>query len=467
MIDQSTFAKDSGDFNPMHLDWLLARRTSAGEPVVHGVGVLCWVLNSFFEQNPNPPFHGVFVRFERFVALDKVVTARSSRTSSTTRIEVCADSIRLLSIVLRHTSVPFDPLEIEISETLQNDDATTTTPKQLTFEEAACAQGGFRFETCSSSYIYLEKKIGLDGVGALLSLSKLVGMEVPGLHSIFSTIDLNFQVSALSANTTCYRVVRAHPHFRLLNIDVLTQTFSGQVQAFLRPPPVVQPDFNYFKKRVSDSNEFEGVSALVVGGSRGLGEATAKTLAASGAQVAITYNVGQTEADAVASQINEGGGSCRVFQLDSTLPVAPQLLNEGFVPNQLYYFATTKIFNQGNKVYSLDLLNRFMKVYVHGFHELCLYYSNLGGEEVLAFYPSSTALVDRPKGMTEYVMAKSAAEVLCSEIDRSMPRVRTLVRRLPRILTDQTATVTPVESIGAEQSVSGFVHEMNKKMLRS
>lgn len=42
MADQSFFARLSGDFNPIHLDPLAARRTRAGDTVVHGVHMLAW-----------------------------------------------------------------------------------------------------------------------------------------------------------------------------------------------------------------------------------------------------------------------------------------------------------------------------------------------------------------------------------------------------------------------------------------
>ena len=35
-MDQSLFARWSGDFNPLHMDPLAARRTQAGAPAIHG-----------------------------------------------------------------------------------------------------------------------------------------------------------------------------------------------------------------------------------------------------------------------------------------------------------------------------------------------------------------------------------------------------------------------------------------------
>ena len=44
---QNRFAALSGDFNPMHVDAVAARRTLFGVPVVHGVHLLCWALDSW------------------------------------------------------------------------------------------------------------------------------------------------------------------------------------------------------------------------------------------------------------------------------------------------------------------------------------------------------------------------------------------------------------------------------------
>ena len=43
--DQNNFAKLSGDYNPVHLDPILTRRTLFGSPIVHGVHGLLWALD--------------------------------------------------------------------------------------------------------------------------------------------------------------------------------------------------------------------------------------------------------------------------------------------------------------------------------------------------------------------------------------------------------------------------------------
>ncbi|MER7754698.1 SDR family oxidoreductase [Kitasatospora sp. NPDC097643] len=66
------------------------------------------------------------------------------------------------------------------------------------------------------------------------------------------------------------------------------------------------------------SNDLTGKVALVTGGSRGIGAAIAKRLAAAGASVAITYVQAEDQAREVAKQIEADGGTALVIQADLT-----------------------------------------------------------------------------------------------------------------------------------------------------
>ena len=68
--------------------------------------------------------------------------------------------------------------------------------------------------------------------------------------------------------------------------------------------------------------ELAGKRALVTGGSRGIGAATALRLAQDGADVALTYEHARDKAEAVAGQIRALGRKAVVLQADSADPAA-------------------------------------------------------------------------------------------------------------------------------------------------
>src|SRR4029079_5278757 len=65
-------------------------------------------------------------------------------------------------------------------------------------------------------------------------------------------------------------------------------------------------------------------SALVTGGSRGIGRGIVLALAREGAKGAFVYRGSQSAADALVAEITGAGGTCKAIQADVAKPEAAQ-----------------------------------------------------------------------------------------------------------------------------------------------
>lgn len=65
--------------------------------------------------------------------------------------------------------------------------------------------------------------------------------------------------------------------------------------------------------------------------------------------------------------------------------------------------------------------------------------------------------------MTEYTMSKAAGEVLCADINKQMKNVRVVVRRLPRLPTDQTASLIQTGSADPTTVMLPIIREVQGK----
>jgi hypothetical protein len=307
---------------------------------------------------------------------------------------------------------------------------------------------GLEVDRIKHYFPHAASAIGTQRATAIALLSRLVGMICPGLHSLFAAFAVDFiDSSHQSHNHLQYHVSETDDRFRIVRMNVLGAGLAGSVQAFLRWPPVLQPALTDIANIVSPT-EFANSTALVVGGSRGLGALTAKIIAAGGGRVIVTYMSGREEAAELVEEICDqiGPGICRAVPFDARKDPDVQLGNLTSEIGHLYYFATAPIARQKEGIFDARLLEEFMQLYVTGFYDCCRFVGRHASQTVTAYYPSSIFVEGSAPAMTEYSMAKLAGELLCASLNRSDSRIHVIVSRLPRLMTDQTATVPPVAS---------------------
>ncbi len=447
--DQLAFAHLSGDHNPIHVDEQAARRTQAGAPVVHGVHAALWALEQLAAMgHPIEGATSIRVQFPKFLYLDIDVQLRLAR-SSEKAIKVQLVSGGVITTIL---DVKFGPQLAGRASALANvpDAETVDQPRRLSFSAITKGEGWLSCGNdvdVAARFPELSRSLGAERVRGMVLLSNLVGMICPGLHSVFSGYAIDILGDGDHPNGLHWRTSRADDRFHLITMDIQGLGIAGQVQAFMRAEPVEAPSVSALQGTV-DAYEFSTRTALVVGGSRGLGAVTAKLLAAGGARVIITYVVGRSDAEALVKDIQAayGADAAAAIRFDVLDEINAQFDCLPRTITHLYYFATPRIAHQSVQTYSSRRFDVLAAVYVNGFEKFVSWaMGHLLERPRSIFYPSSVFIEARPKGMVEYAMAKVAGEVLAAEL-ASATRVPILTPRIPRVLTDQTATMVPFQS---------------------
>jgi hypothetical protein len=279
------------------------------------------------------------------------------------------------------------------------------------------------------------------------------------LHSIYVGFDLKLTADEAPPNELQFAVTAVDSRFRRVQLSIAGGGIAGSLDTFSRTPPVAQASMASVAELVTPG-EFNQAVALIVGGSRGLGELTAKLIAAGGGKVIITYANGKADADNIAAQITEWGGNCDVLAYDARQPADRQLEALPQPPTHLYYFATPTISRRKSGLCARERFDEFNDFYVHGFLRLVEAGLRRRPEGITVFYPSTVYVQDRPADLTEYAMSKAAGEILCTDIAKYLPKVRVLSERLPRLPTDQTASMIPVDSASALSVMLPLVRKM-------
>ena len=446
ILDQEVFASLSGDRNPMHVDPVAARRLLTGLPVVHGVHVLMTALEYWVNDDALIPTV-LNCSFNNAVSVGDTVVF-SQKNDGPGRFVIEARVNGLPCAVLRmtaqrpesqRTEKTAEP-ELKAGEPsfLERVDAPLDEPPTCHLKKRYVIQ--IDKVDFSESFPRIIGWLGSSRAAALLSLSYFVGMVCPGLNSIFSTISLKLNDSERDCEALEFAVDQYDERFRLFSVS-LRGVFSGSLTAFLRPSPQPQLSMAEVAKTVAPG-EFSGTRSLVIGASRGLGELTAKILAAGGGDVTISYSQGLADIETVNAEINASGmGRCKMQRLDVTSGDAFKEIDFHAL-DAIYLFATPRIYRKKAEVFVDALFDEFLESYVKSLYRLCQQIESIPLKRKIGIYvPSTVFIAERPDGLVEYAMAKAAAEVLIEDINRSFRRVSIMSTRLPRLSTDQTSSV--------------------------
>jgi hypothetical protein len=363
--DQKQFASASGDHNPMHVDILAARRTQAGAPVVHGMNLLLWALDSLAAAAPDlPPLRSFSAQFYNFVHLDEMVHVDLIEHDQTcARLNISVDAIARARIILKFGEPVEQPREWSAAS--WEPMPVVLAPLNPEFESMSGHSGIFHFlmtpEDATLLFPSATKWLGAQRICAVAASTYLVGMVCPGRYSIYRELSIEICSDPNPQSSLAFRVTRTDSRFRLVEQEICGGGLTGKVKGFASTPPVQQASMESLAGLVGPA-EFAGSVALIVGGSRGLGELTAKLIAAGGGSTIITWQSGKEDAERVAQEIRAAGKECETLAYDSRKPVAEQLDSLTKAPTHAYYFATPAIFKPQSHVFSSERLNEFQEI---------------------------------------------------------------------------------------------------------
>jgi NAD(P)-dependent dehydrogenase (short-subunit alcohol dehydrogenase family) len=448
--DQRDFARLSGDFNPVHLDPIASRTIAAGEPIVHGMHLLLRALDAYFRRSRAAKRWTVSARFQRpALPGDAIAVTRTGQGRLALTIDAAAPLVE----------VEIDPAGAGPAAAAPVV-AAHRAPNRAS--SAKRTRGTLAFAGSSEmrrAFPHTARALGLDAVAAIAALSRLVGMECPGRDSLLSAIHLDI-ASHVRANHLTWRVARTDARFGLVRLDVDSGCCRGTIDAFSRPRPASMPAIETVASHVA-RDEFAGQRALILGGSRGLGAAAALLVASGGGLPLVTFVSGAAEIAGLRRAVRRAGRRLEALRFDIVNDPIEQLAcaSERFRATHLYYFATPRIFARRREPFDQPLFERFAMFYVTGFARAC---AALWTGSLDVFYPSSAALDERPHELPEYSAAKAAGEALSGMLSAAMPGLRILVRRLPRVATDQTASIVPVAALDPVAAMLPIVREMHR-----
>ena len=477
-IDINEFVKWSGDANPLYVKEEFAKTTFFGKKVVHGIFSLIKAYATF--NSPSDKIvQSIQVEFRGpvYPGNDYTIDLQTDKLEHILTIK--NDSSSLLNSV-----IDFQACDIDNEPVSKDDDHEFDFGKVKKRYEAAdraieVFEPGFEikgiYDTAKIPGSYLENRsISSNSIKILGLCSYLVGMEIPGLRSLFMKLNLKFNKPEGQAD--CSKMVyhlkidTFNPKFRILytNLTVTNQNgvilASGQLGSYVRFCPT-QIDFqaiSYLLSPVGD--RLKGKVAFVCGASRGLGAEIASSLALSGCHVYGGYRHDTTSARLLAEKLEPYNSTIHFEKGDAANPdwcksvlnkiikhhgrIDILILNACARPDYVLVNSETASVYEQYISSNIKLVQTPLHIFAKEINRVC--------GTIVAL--SSSFVEEVPKGFGHYVALKQAVEGTIVSFSKELPDVLYCIPRPPRLMSSWNDT--PAGIIGAlpsDQVAAGIV----------
>ncbi len=443
--DHAWFTTFSGDANPIHDDPVASRRLLGGRMLVHGAHLLLRALEHAAATGAITAVPTtVSVVFREGVAIgDRLVTA-VSRDVDTDQLTVSVQRAEprgaVVATIRVDRSTDGSPGAIDVFDPPVRPPARPAEPRRLDLDALAAMVGVDQPSLiptidragCHARFPAITALFGAGRVAELAAISCVIGMLTPGRSSMSSSYDITVHRSTGDEALIGHLVDQVDPRLRRVRLTVQGTSLQAAVTAFSPPRPVDQAALLAAAREAPNAGEFDGWRVLVVGGSRGLGEATVRLLAAGGADVRFTWCTGADDADRLATDV--GGASTHWCAPDDTIAAA---LTGQWWPTHLCWFAAPA--SESDLAATAIEVDAFERAV-----------ADLPTPPLVGALWPSTDLLDLsddppPPGAVDRLQRKRSGEAACARLAALRPTVTVHAARLPTLLTDRTQTLLPRE----------------------
>lgn len=447
--DLDLFALASYDVNPLHVSAAYARRTAYGDRVVHGMLATLACLGRL-SVAPGTRLQSIGVEFNAPVFADLSYRAeiRTNDLSTTVRLVYGQRVVLKLKAQFCRGELAHTAPRAGV--------AARARAAQLTLSELAPGwelSGSYGPQPTALDFLLQRCQVaegpavGKYQATVLMALSYLVGMEAPGEAALFSGASVAFvEPAPPHGGAIDYQLTvrEQDARFDLVRMDVGfavagSPIARAAIEAFVRPASV-SLNTELLRRLSPPSASLAGRSAIVVGGSRGLGAAIALALADQGCTTGLCFAQSREAAESVASAAV--GGNVELLQVDAAdLPAFEHAAQEFCERNGgldfLICCACPPLSGTSFHAECVPRISEYISQSIAlAAVPLATTLGFLDKKAGAVVMISSSALTNPPRDWPHYVTAKAALEGLVRAALASARHVRALVVRPPRLLTD-------------------------------
>jgi NAD(P)-dependent dehydrogenase (short-subunit alcohol dehydrogenase family)/acyl dehydratase len=447
--DVDLFARASHDINPLHMSAEYTRRTAFGARVVHGMlAALACLGRSPGARSTQVSAIGLEFKAPVYMNVSYRTVVDTSDHRATVRL---VEGERVVLTLTADFSAGTEVFSAPRAGAAPRTRAAQRALSELVEGWERRGTYGTEAEALDSLLrrwlVAPDPLVGKYHSTILMALSYLVGMEAPGEAALFSRATVVFDSAPPPHDAVLdyYYVVREQDaRFDLVRMEAMFSADGAHfaratIDAFVRPSPV-SLDANLLRTLSPPSSALCGRSAIVVGGSRGLGAALTLALADQHCKVGLCFAHSRDAAESVANLA--ATDRIELLQADAGDAVAFEQAARDFCERNhgldfLICSACPPLSGTSFHVASIPRIAEYIsQSVVMAAVPLAVTLRFLEAKGGAVVMISSSALSKPPRDWPHYVTAKAALEGLVHVAIAGARRVRALVVRPPRLRTD-------------------------------